>query len=412
MKRDGLHIETDTTLSGDLVRRTVRLHEDGAKNTHEAVYEFERPGSASGEETLDGAVLAFLFHAMQRGRPLFVHGPLTRTALYNIEMLQGAWRCWRPARYKQVDVLPERIADRQDAKPGRKAIAAYSGGVDSTYTALRHRRHLPPESRRNLTSVLMVHGFDVSLDKPDHFKRLVERTRAFRDYLGLDLRVVRTNSKELYLQDWQDSHAAQLAACLHLFSDEFEFGLIGSTKSYDALVLPYGTSPVTDHLLSGDGFSIAHDGAEASRTEKVEVIAKHPIAVQALKVCWEGKKQFRNCGVCEKCVRTQLNFAAVGVVDPLCFEGRVDMRQIRTIPVRNEPQAAELRSIVDYARQHNVQGDWLEALKARIAAVRPEPKALVMLRAALRAARAGAVIALDAIGAKQSVKRVRDALRR
>lgn len=412
MTRDGLHLEIDTTASGGTVRRTVLLREDGTRNRHAVVYEFERAAPPTAGETLDGAVLGVIFYAMQRGRPLIVHGPLSRTLLHNVEAFQGAWRCWRPERYRQVDVLPESIVDRCDPKPGRKAISAYSGGVDSTYTALRHTRHLPPESRHALGSMLMVHGFDVSLRNAAHFERLVERTRAFRDDLGLDLHVVRTNSKELHLQDWQDSHAAELAACLHLFSDEFEFGLIGSTKSYDSLVLPYGTSPVTDHLLSGDGLSVVHDGAEASRTEKVAVIARHPLAVQALKVCWEGREQSTNCGTCEKCVRTRLNFAAAGVADPLCFEGRVDLRQIRAIPVRNEPQAAELRSIVAYAARHGIQGDWLEALKERIGNVRPEPKAAVLLRSAWRAARGGALAALDLVGAKQPMKRMRDALRR
>ncbi len=416
MKRDGLHLEVDACVFEGRIRRTVRLHEDGVRRTQEIVYEHQSPsvppGKTSGEETLDGAVLGFLFHAMQRGRPLFVHGALSRTALSNIEAFQGAWRCWRPDRYRQIDVTPERIADCSATKPDKKAIAAYSGGVDSTYTALRHKDYLPLISRHNVTSVLMVHGFDVALDRSDHFARLIERTQALRDHLGLDLRVVRTNSKELHAQDWQDSHAAQLAACLHLFSDEFAFGLIGSTKAYDSLVLPYGSSPVTDHLLSGDGFSIVHDGGEASRTEKVAVIARYPIAVRALKMCWEGPEPFRNCGVCEKCVRTWLNFAAVGVTNPSCFENWIDARQIHSIPVRNEPQAAELRSIVAYARRHDRRGDWLEALKARITVIRPEPKPLTLLRAVLRGLRINAVMALGAIGVKKPLKRLRDAYRR
>ncbi len=49
---------------------------------------------------------------------------------------------------------------------------------------------------------------------------------------------------------------------------------------------------------------LVHDGAGYSRTEKVGFVAQHPVATKALKVCWQGKERGRNCGVCEKCVRT------------------------------------------------------------------------------------------------------------
>ena len=411
MAGKALHIGIEETESGGMVRRTVLLSEDGARRRHRVVYEFEDPTGTAEDRPMDGAVMAFLFHAMQRGLPVHVHGPVTRTALHNIDTLQGVWRRWYPDRYRTVEIVPEAVIDRTAPKPGRRAIAAYSGGLDSTFTILRHRLLLPPERRHNVTALLMVHGFDVALDRPGDFERLVERTRPFRELAGLDLRVVRTNSKELHLQNWQDSHAAELAACLHLYGAEFEFGLIGSTKPYDALVIPYGTTPIADHLLSGDGFSIVHDGAAWSRTEKAAAVAAHPEAVRSLRVCWEGPEQFRNCGVCEKCVRTRMNFAAVGMAAPACFDGPLDPALIGGIPVRNEPQAAELRSILAYARQYGVEGEWLERLKERVRTIRPEPVPVRAWKAASASLRQAAGALLDAMELKQPLKRVRNRLR-
>ncbi|NUB09741.1 hypothetical protein FW320_26730 [Azospirillum sp. Vi22] len=421
MAGKGLHIGFEETASGGLVRRTVLLSEDGVRRRHRVVYEFEDPAGTVADRPMDGAVMAVLFHAMERGLPVHVHGPLTRTALHNIDALQGVWRRWRPDRYRTVEIIPETVVDRNAPKPGRRAIAAYSSGLDSTFTILRHRLLLPPERRHTVGALLMVHGFDVELDRPEDFERLVERTRPFRDLVGLDLRVVRTNSKELHLQNWQDSHAAELAACLHLYEAEFEFGLIGSTKPYDALVIPYGTTPIADHLLSGDGFSIVHDGAAYSRTEKAAAVAACPEAVRSLRVCWEGAQQFRNCGVCEKCVRTRMNFAAAGVLAPDCFDGPLDPARIAGIPVRNEPQAAELRSILDYARLHAVEGEWLERLKERVHAIQPdfgqsdsgrlEPRPVRAMKGAAASLRQAAVGLLDAMELKQPLKRVRNRLR-
>src|SRR5262249_536940 len=146
-------------------------------------------------------------------------------------------------------------------------------------------------------------------------RELIDRTRVVREASGSQLRIVSTNSKEIFQQHWGYTFAAQLAACLHLFSAEFSHALIGSSEPYNALVLPWGSNPVTDHLLSGGCLNVIHDGAAFSRTEKIAFLSGSPAALQSLKVCWEGKNQGRNCGVCEKCVRTLLNFLAVGISD-------------------------------------------------------------------------------------------------
>ena len=190
----------------------------------------------------------------------------------------------------------------------------------------------------------------------------MEQERAFLDHLKLRPRIVRTNIAELRFQDWLDSFLAQLSCCLHSFSHEFRFGLTGGGEPYDALVLPWGQNPCTDYLLSGDGFTIVHDGAAFSRTEKIAAIARDPVATKAIKVCWEAPDLSTNCGVCEKCVRTRLNFKAVGIDNPSCFDGELTPRQIRDIRFSNESQRAGFRSILAYAESHALQGDWLEAM--------------------------------------------------
>ena len=163
--------------------------------------------------------------------------------------------------------------------------------------------------------MLLVHGFDVSLSNSNDLRELVERTGPIRALTGVQLRILRTNSKDLRLQKWED-HLCQLAACIPHVCRRILIALMGSSNRQDALVLPWGSNPVTDHLLSGGELTIVHDGAAFSRTDKIAFLTGFPAALQSLKVCWEGKQQGRNCGVCEKCVRTQLNFLAVGMTDP------------------------------------------------------------------------------------------------
>ena len=286
----------------------------------------------------------------------------------NMEELQLAWSRWKPERYKKIDIIPDTIVDARRGPGPEKAIAAFSGDVDATFTALRHTRVLPERTRYPLQSLLMVHGLDVSLDNSSDFQKLVARVRPLIDDLNLDLRIVRTNSKDLGSQLWDDSFGLEVAGCLHMFADEFDYGLMGSSESYDALVIPWGATPITDHFMSGYRFSIIHDGAGFSRTDKVAALQHYPVACRTLKVCWEGADQGTNCGQCEKCIRTQLNFLAAGAKTmPPCFPGELDINRIRDIKISNIAQWAELASIAAYAEARKVTAPWCSLLKERIA---------------------------------------------
>lgn len=316
----------------------------------------------------DGHLFSLLLYCMKRGLPLRVRGPLTRSCLWNINEFQHAWTKWKPDTYQCIEIIPDDVISAPRKATG-KAISAFSGGADATFSALMHRRVLPEPLRYPLTDVLMVHGFDVDLAEPKYFDDLKLRTAPLLDELRLRLRTVKTNSKDWTRQKWDDSFAIELAACLHIAGHDCQYGLIGSSEPYDGLVLPWGSSPVTDYLLSGDAMTIVHDGAGFSRTEKISEIAKHSTARRTLKVCWAGDNQAENCGTCEKCIRTMLNFKATGNTIPECFPGGLNLEDIKHIKVYSTPQMAELNSIVEYAQRSGIEdADWIRAVRRRIRA--------------------------------------------
>ena len=367
-----LHLTVSGSVVGGRSKRTTTLRQDGKSRNIDIFYEFDRIVPFSDDTLLDGHVLAVLLYASSCGKPLVVHGALSRAVMRHINELLLSWRIWKPDVYKVIEVMPLSISDRRMSAVDGKAISAFSGGVDATFTALRHAKFLSENVRYPLSDVLMVHGFDVELHNQVDFDQLTKRVSPLISKLDLGLRVVRTNSRDLKLQNWEDSFALELAACLHMLSEEFQYGLIGSSEPYNALVLPWGSSPVTDHLMSGNIFSIIHDGAGFSRTDKVAVINQHEIACETLKVCYAGMDQSSNCGRCEKCVRTQLNFMAAGVKKvPKCFPNPLNLDLINTIQISNEAQLAELVSIVGHADAHQVSGVWLDILRARIGVWKP-----------------------------------------
>ncbi len=371
-----LRISQEATSEG--TRRSLYLDKlsDPQRRSLTAYFDLAGEYAAPPPSALDGFVFAVLFYAMRLGQDIRVHGAMSLDALRQIDLFQEAWLLWRPELYKRIRILPDDLTD-----PGfgnrNQALAAFSGGVDSIFTVLRHATDGFGISRYPLNkTVLMVHGFDIALRRPEQLDALQRRTAPLLDKLGLEVRTIRTNLKELGLQMWEDSFMAQLVCCLQNYSHEFGYALVGSSEPYNALVLPWGSNPATDYLLSGSGMTIVHDGAGYSRTDKVETIATDPIATAAVKVCWEGTDTYTNCGECEKCVRTLMNFLAVGVRNPACFDRPLNLRQIRGIILRNDGTAADARSIVHYCRKHGINQGWVNDLEKVVARYRGRPSAL------------------------------------
>jgi len=350
--------------SADTVRYEFDLGYSSPSRSEILFYEFAREHAPPPPDTFDGVLCAIILHAMADRLNVRLHGPATRKMLLNLAEFQLAWSRWLPAVYQPVEIEAETVITATGERPPR-SIAAFSGGADSSFTLLRNSP-VAPGPHHPVDTVLLVHGFDVSLSNPADLCELIERTAPIRAMTGVKLRIVRTNSKELRLQKWADSFGAELAACMHLSSAEFSSALVGSSEPYDALVLPWGSNPVTDHLLSGGQLTIVHDGAAFSRTDKLAFLSGFPAAMESLKVCWEGRQQGRNCGICEKCVRTQLNFLALGIRDPRCFDGPLDVRRIPEIRMRNDPVVAEFRSIVRYAESRNIDEGWVRLLRKRV----------------------------------------------
>lgn len=365
---EALEISLTQETSKQGLRRTLRLHKTGTSRDDDQVLFFDLIGDSTSPVplVLDGFVFGVLFIAMQLGLPVKVHGRLSRTACFNLAEFQSAWTCWKPEKYQRVDIVPDEIIDPPARDHAPRAISAFSGGVDGMFTAIRHMHKLLGNGSYPLTDVMLVHGFDVPLGKPEAFDLLLQRIRPLVDELGLGMKVIRTNLKEASGQYWEDSFGVQLAACLHNYSHDFNYALMGSGEPYSNIFYPWGSTPATDRLMSGDQMQLVLDGSAYTRTEKIELLRHYPTALKTLKVCWEGNNEERNCGHCEKCIRTKLNLLAVGVSDAPCFDEDLDPEQILKIRLINDAQLLELQTVYSYAEKRKIEGLWVDNLKRRI----------------------------------------------
>jgi hypothetical protein len=348
----------------DLVRCEFELRYSGPASGQTLFYEFPRE-LAPPPECFDGVLCAVTMHAMAGRHDVHLRGPATESLLRHLAEFQLAWSRWLPEVYTPVAVTADTVVTMPRVQEDR-TLAAFSGGVDASFTLLTNTVQALGSPSQGLDTVMMVQGFDVALDNYADLRELVARTEPIRQLAGVRLLPIRTNSKELRLQKWEDSCGAELAACLHMCAGGFTRALIASSEPYDALVLPWGTNPLTDHLLSGGHLAIVHHGAAFSRTEKIAYLAGFPTALASLKVCWRGERKGRNCGVCEKCIRTQLNLLAVGVPHAPCFDESLDLRRIESITIRNDVVLNELRSILRYAEARQLDGEWVRLVRQRV----------------------------------------------
>lgn len=324
---------------------------------------------------LDSFVVGHLLAAAMSGQDLVVHGPMSRGGLYNMSELMRLRRLLSPGLYpRAITVTPDRVieAPRPPAE-APLAVAALSGGLDSTFTAVRHARRLNTDAAYPLHGLVMVHGFDAPLDRPDRFEAMRRRAEPLARWLDLPLHTVVTNSRDYGGRAWPQSAIPLTAGALSLFSGRCGTGLVSSGAPHGTPRFGLSHPAVLDALASNDHFRVVTDGGGFGRADKIEALLPFPQATASLKVCWEGPDPSRNCGQCQKCVMTRLNFLAAGIPDPPCFDTPLELDQIARLPLPSVGAARDLfRTCWNELVERGRSGPAVDLLTRRLAKVPPD----------------------------------------
>ena len=359
-----VHID-ETPQGSDRIRRVARTeYFRGSKQvgSDEIYFDVFAPRAARSLPAADWSVLAVLFRAMREGRDIYIDAPVSKSLLDNLEEFQAAFSMWLP-KLKKVDIIAQSEVTSSPAAPADDAVVAFSGGVDASFTVYRHLFKKAGKRHKNLRTAVLVHGFDIPPDKDEAFRKAADTAETILGDTGISIATVRTNVKLLLGFSWEQSFVAALGACLHQFSAEHGTALIASGESYLDAVYPWGSNPATNHLLGSDYMRFVTDGSGFSRTQKVAHVAEWPVARDNVRVCWEGPITGRNCGKCEKCIRTILNFRAVGVPLTRAFPVDVSDDRIRDLKLRRPIHLSLFVDIYEAARTRGLTGSWLTELK-------------------------------------------------
>ena len=233
------------------------------------------------------------------GGELIAKGEVSKKFLSGLEMIQDIHHSW-DTRLERVKI--KRLSLRVEEPVKKRRVGTFfSGGLDSFYTLLK---------RQDITDLIFIHGTDITLEDTKLRKMVAEKNREIALYFGKNLIEIETNIRPFleshHLLWGNESHGAALAAVAHMLSFNFHRIYIPSTTSY-AQMIPWGSHPLVDPLWSSDSLDIVHDGAEATRLDKVGMISKNAKALDSLRVCYSNVDSCYNCSKCEKCVQTMIS---------------------------------------------------------------------------------------------------------
>jgi hypothetical protein len=315
---------------------------------------------------LDFALATAVHPAMMQQTDLYLEGRASYALLANLERYIDIWTSWRPVLYRPIGVDAAEVELGAPAVPLVRppAVQAFSGGLDACATLIRQREGLADRSSADVRELMHVHGFDVPIEAAAAFDLGHAKVRRQIEPFGLEARVVRTNWRQALSHAWKMEFLSVLAACMHLYASRYPVGLFAFDESYATIkrYLPFGSDPVTSRHLCG-AFEVRGDGGGLSRCAKAALVARYPSVRDNLRCCWNEVRAGRNCGRCEKCVRTQLNFISQGLRPGASFPGDLRPDAVERIWPRSPSQLEYMKEICAEGDARGMSDERIEALR-------------------------------------------------
>jgi hypothetical protein len=310
-----------------LVEVNIRVHRDGAclvgriergASRFEVYFDYQFAEAATLDACADALAAALLLPCMRAGEPLQVVPAISPLLSFSLPRIRDLFHAWWP-RLPRIDI--ETTPQNAAALPTHhRAATFFSGGVDSFYSLLKHRR--PGTLPQPLTHIIYMRGIENRLELAEGVEQTMEWVQKIARATGVQAIVGETNirtslqSPESNLHWERHYHGSALAAVALGLSQHLAYVCIPSAFSYNHLIA-HGSSPLGDEMYSTERQRLLHDGAEVTRPQKVASILEwdRDLVLTHLRVCIDNRGGAFNCGRCYKCVRTAVALRALGVWD-------------------------------------------------------------------------------------------------
>jgi len=336
-----IHPPRITPIGADLLISS-RIELRGSRRGTPQTLWFRFPAFSQPSNDADPFVVALLLLAMQNGEDMEVRGSISRKVYEGLDQYQRVFHAWFPDRFKLIEIRPSSL--RNDAPSGTTGRgAAFSGGVDSFYTFLA--------LQEKLTHTIFMAGFDMPVNLTWSIGELTRSFSTMMNEAGIEFIAGSTNIRMFVNSvDWTNAHGPALSATALFFKHRLSEFYVPSSYT-DGSYPRWGTHPELDPLLSSESMSFVHHGSDVNRVQKLRLVARAPMSYERLRVCWIQDIGLKNCGICEKCVRTQIALEIVGALaNYRTFEkGTLDHSQIRRLRHRTHQSRVFARELMSEA---------------------------------------------------------------
>lgn len=253
---------------------------------------------------------ALMIPSMKLGQDLIIKGSISEKLYEGMHQIMDIMLSWEIG-LKRIKIKADKIV-KDDIHP-KNVACFFSAGVDSFYTYLKHSK----DTEDKISHLIVVKGSDIDLRNKRLWQMAKENIYAVAEKGGVDVIPVESNVQivlePIITPDY--AHGGCLAAVGLCLRRGFKKVYIGATFKL-GFGIPYGSDPRTDKLWSTEAITFEHDGAEATRLEKVEwEISRSPVALDHLRVCYMNVNGKYNCGKCEKCIRTMISLYIAGKLE-------------------------------------------------------------------------------------------------
>ncbi|MDO4870522.1 MAG: hypothetical protein Q3996_00270 [Candidatus Saccharibacteria bacterium] len=219
------------------------------------------------------------------------------------------------------NIIKNKLADNCS-----ESALLFSGGVDATSSLITMLdNQMSPR-------LITLWGADVKLDDVDGWTEKSNHTKYVADLFQLKYSLIKSNFRTFINESVLDSLVEKSAGDMWWHGFQHGIGILGHAAplifKYNIAELhiaasftygntvPCASDPTIDEHFTIAGNRTVHNGYDKTRQAKVKNIYcfknNHPeIGNLPIKVCWKSQGA-KNCGKCEKCMRTACEFLAEG----------------------------------------------------------------------------------------------------
>lgn len=259
----------------------------------------------------DAILIAILNYAMKNNHDLILNSPVTQDLIYKINEFLIPSLTKHDKEMNKIKIK-ENVEALLPLNEGEAVGTGLSCGIDSFHSIMTNFKTQYKNCRLTHLCINNVGSFDIyqKFSNSNETKnKIYERAKNISLELNLPLVTTNSNLMDIVPQSHYRTHSYSsmfAVFCLQKLWKKYYYGSSGfDFSSFSLQDNSKHDSALYELLLfsviSNSNLEIISDGGAKNRFEKTVKISEYKIVQNNLHVCL---KNYENCGVCQKCIRT------------------------------------------------------------------------------------------------------------